>query len=575
MKKSIHQIALCAFTMLIALCGCEFIAGLNENERLGSSSSNTCSDGKKGGNETDIDCGGSCSPCPNGDGCKVDGDCESKLCSSGICRAPTCMDQTKNGSESDVDCGGSCAGCAVGKTCQVNLDCDSGVCDAGKCTDYLVWAERLGSVSDTDVAQLAGLGVDASGNAAIAANFRGKVSFGGSVYDTGGANTAGFAFGRYDPLGKRIWDAGYVSTSPSEAHDVSLLSVISSGKYNGNFVTLGTYGPAALDLGDGSVLPSVSPAQLHPFIAWFSGSGAAGPAHAYGGQSSIPGSAFNGIAATLTGTTLVVGSGNYGTYNIHNTTVHDGDLFVVSIGGDFLGALWGHTYNDGGGGQDSFAGVATDADSNVILAGQHVGTLDFGGGPMNAASDGKGFVVKLDANGAHTWHRSFAATPDSLTIDNQGNVILCGKFSESVNFGSSVLTSTGTSIFVAKFDSSGKPMWSRAFPISGSITYVATLIATDSAGNILLGATMASGAVDFGHGAIEGGVLVAKLTPSGSYVWSKGIGVGSKAELLGIAAYDDAQILIGGSFQGTLKLGETKLSSVGTKDVVLAKLRLP
>jgi len=51
------------------------------------SSGATCSDGIKNGNETGVDCGGSCSACP------------------------TCSDGVKNGSEAGVDCGGSCAPC--------------------------------------------------------------------------------------------------------------------------------------------------------------------------------------------------------------------------------------------------------------------------------------------------------------------------------------------------------------------------------------------------------------------------------------------------------------------------------
>src|SRR5581483_8926401 len=41
----------------------------------------------------------------------------------------SCTDNTRNGDETDIDCGGSCGRCGVGKTCQLNADCASGACN--------------------------------------------------------------------------------------------------------------------------------------------------------------------------------------------------------------------------------------------------------------------------------------------------------------------------------------------------------------------------------------------------------------------------------------------------------------
>jgi hypothetical protein len=48
--------------------------------------------------------------------------------------APTCMDSTKNGNETGVDCGGpNCMPCAAGNPCNVASDCQSNVCTGGVC----------------------------------------------------------------------------------------------------------------------------------------------------------------------------------------------------------------------------------------------------------------------------------------------------------------------------------------------------------------------------------------------------------------------------------------------------------
>jgi hypothetical protein len=111
-----------------------------------------CGDSIKGGNETDIDCGGNCVPCSVGKGCLKDGDCTpiaSGKCIAGKCTAAACTDLVRNGAESDVDCGGSgasgypvCGACSDGKMCNVSADCASkscnGTCLVPTCSDGIL-----------------------------------------------------------------------------------------------------------------------------------------------------------------------------------------------------------------------------------------------------------------------------------------------------------------------------------------------------------------------------------------------------------------------------------------------------
>ncbi|MFT3842091.1 MAG: hypothetical protein QM723_34185 [Myxococcaceae bacterium] len=46
-----------------------------------------------------------------------------------------CSDHQRDGDESDVDCGGSCAGCAFGLSCTGAGDCASGVCLSNQCAN--------------------------------------------------------------------------------------------------------------------------------------------------------------------------------------------------------------------------------------------------------------------------------------------------------------------------------------------------------------------------------------------------------------------------------------------------------
>ena len=56
----------------------------------------------------------------------------SAVCTDGRCAAPACADGVQNGDETDVDCGGSCGACAEGDACAAPADCASLICRNGQ-----------------------------------------------------------------------------------------------------------------------------------------------------------------------------------------------------------------------------------------------------------------------------------------------------------------------------------------------------------------------------------------------------------------------------------------------------------
>jgi hypothetical protein len=89
-----------------------------------------CNDQIRNGDETGLDCGGSCGRCNIGDGCKIDGDCDDSNCTNGTCTAFACANGLIGEAETDIDCGGiECRKCSGGRQCVVDSDCFSGTCD--------------------------------------------------------------------------------------------------------------------------------------------------------------------------------------------------------------------------------------------------------------------------------------------------------------------------------------------------------------------------------------------------------------------------------------------------------------
>ena len=100
--------------------------------------------------------------------------------------------------------------------------------------------------------------------------------------------------------------------------------------------------------------------------------------------------------------------------------------------------------------------VATNLANEVIVAGWFWGTVDFGGGPLTPPwFYGYGmFVAKFDSNGNHIWSKSygwdyFNSALGGLATDAMGNVVVFGQFVNSIDFGGGVLTSAGlTDLFL-------------------------------------------------------------------------------------------------------------------------------
>ncbi|MBI4146500.1 hypothetical protein HY489_04135 [Candidatus Woesearchaeota archaeon] len=93
-----------------------------------------CTDGAMNGLESDVDCGGKfCPKCGEEKSCIVESDCDTDYCDPvrKLCAvAPPCADKAASPGETDVDCGGPCTPCVEGKGCLEHTDCASGLsCD--------------------------------------------------------------------------------------------------------------------------------------------------------------------------------------------------------------------------------------------------------------------------------------------------------------------------------------------------------------------------------------------------------------------------------------------------------------
>jgi Carboxypeptidase regulatory-like domain len=219
--------------------------------------------------------------------------------------------------------------------------------------------------------------------------------------------------------------------------------------------------------------------------------------------------------------------------------------------------------------------IAVDAAGNVLITGFFIDTADFGGGPLYGED---AFVAKLDAGGNHLWSRSL-----DVTI-TQGQY---GHYSGSVatDAAGNVLVAGGfdegygsfSDIFVIKLDADGDPVWRRSFANDlRELLYVS--MSADAAGNVLVTGTF-EGTVDFGGGPLTSAgslnIFVAKLDAGGNHLWSRRFG---EAAIFQSSAVDaQGNVLVTGHFVGTMDFGGGPLTTIGSSgdvfgDVFVAKL---
>ncbi len=282
------------------------------------------------------------------------------------------------------------------------------------------------------------------------------------------------------------------------------------------------------------------------------------------------------ISTDTSGNSYVTGSfsgtANFGSTSLTSSGVSDIFVAKLDASGDYL---WARRV--GGSSGDSGLGISTDASGNCYVTGYFQGIASFGSTSLGSSGTTDVFIAKIDTNGNWLWaRRAGGSSGDSgygISIDANGNNYVTGNYSGSASFGSTTLTSSGTSdVFVAKLDSSGNWLWAmRAGGTSEDSGYG---ISIDANSNIYVTGYF-TGTASFGSifltSSGEWDVFVAKLDSSGNWLWAcqTGCNYGYGQDL---STDPSGNSYVTGRFQGTASFGSTSLTSSGEWDVFVAKL---
>lgn len=284
-----------------------------------------------------------------------------------------------------------------------------------------------------------------------------------------------------------------------------------------------------------------------------------------------------------TGASLVLSAaqaGDAGRYSVRvrnaagTVSSAEAQLTVVASNPDnFL-----HARASGGTGAEPGANLDTDAAGNVYAVGAFSGTAVFGGVTLTSVGDGDVFVVKYSAEGQVLWARQAggagADAGTGVSVDRQGNVRVTGGFSGTAQFGQfSLVSAGGVDAFVACYDRDGQVRWVQA--LGGTGTDRGCRIATDAAGNsYVVGEFSGTAAFRGGNLSAAGAtdVFLAKWSAGGFPLWARRFGGTGSERVSGLALDSTGQVLLAGSFSGTIDFGGLSLTSGGgTEEVFLLK----
>ncbi len=244
-----------------------------------------------------------------------------------------------------------------------------------------------------------------------------------------------------------------------------------------------------------------------------------------------------GVAVDGAGNAYVTGE-TYGNLDGLNAGIADAFLAKYDASG---GLLW--TRQIGTSGNEESYAVAVDGAGNAYITGLTTGNL----GAHNAGGQDV-FLAKFDPSGALLWVRQTGTSNndfgEGLAVDSAGNSYIAGG-----TLGGLVGTNAGAiDAFLMKYDSSGVWQWTRQF---GTLDYEeGSAVAVDSAGSVTV--TGYTGGALGGANAGGNDAFVARFDASGTPLWTRQVGTSANDYGFGVGVDGAGHTYITGYTQGSL-----------------------
>jgi hypothetical protein len=186
------------------------------------------------------------------------------------------------------------------------------------------------------------------------------------------------------------------------------------------------------------------------------------------------------------------------------------------------------------------------------------------------------FLCCTDLNGSLLWAKRFGGIGNnyggSLDFDDNGNMYICGTFSDTLIFKDTITTSSFSDGYIAKLDLSGNLIWIRQSHSSNNGDVWGSGLVSDGDGNTYFIGSLHSGSSTFGQFTISTtnykDMFLTRYDPNGNCLGIRQFGYAE-----GFSVQMDAlgKVYCSGLFYNTVTIGNTSLTSHGDADIFIAK----
>ncbi len=254
-------------------------------------------------------------------------------------------------------------------------------------------------------------------------------------------------------------------------------------------------------------------------------------------------------------------------------------LLLISIPLNAQTPVWQSATDSEGVENEGVHLLSEDQMGNVFVVGNYTGDFSYAGESFEYSENTNGgasdhFLIKLSADGTPLWSITLgdASTQVSsitgLEHDSEGNTYLCGIIQPTapglmVSFAGFELTVNPPNLmYICKIDADGNGIWINEYAAgaSGFVITIRPSLGMDGDDNLILGGSF-TGTLDFDGTLLSAGGqfdhFVGKFDSDGNNLWAKSFGSANTEQTLTMSVATDDGILLGGAWSGdSLFLGD-------------------
>ncbi len=237
-------------------------------------------------------------------------------------------------------------------------------------------------------------------------------------------------------------------------------------------------------------------------------------------------------------------------------------LFICFLCKSVSAQQFAWAYGEGGLGNDVATAITHDADGNIYVTGNVAGNVPFANS-VASGTVFEVFLAKYSSSGSFQWVKTFGGLNNDKAQGitcYRNHLYVCGFFEGTATFGGTTLTSAGAQdVFVIKTDLSGNVVWARQ--AGGTSSDVANGISVDDAGNVYVCGSfrnsMNAGTLSASTANLSIESFVMSLDENGNFRWLKN-SIGNSTNTatsvafnhqngISVCGYFDNRIVISGS----------------------------